>query len=843
MTQHDVDLDSLVSDHAVLDAMPGAIVVTDPSGVILRWNHGAQELYGWLGHEVIGRNVRDVLVTVQDRAAGDSIMDQVREGTGWQGDFMVAHKDGELIRVEIVNRPITSADGTVVALLGAARDVTDRRQLEAQAQDLSDRLRLALDAGGLGTWRWEMRTGRTEWDSPMEQLFGLDPGTFDGTFDAWVGMIHPDDVAETMAVLDEAVRTRSEYVVEHRVIWPDGTVHWLHGSGGVTIDPQGTVTGTIGCNMDVTERVEAELERERLMQQAVEAAAADRVHRERIEFLAQVSEELALAENHHELVARVVAAAVPRLGDWCSMHLLTPGSAELQVEVAHVDPEMVAYARELQERFPYDPAAPTGVAAVIRTGRAEFYPDITAEILDDLNLTTEEREILRRLAFRSAIVVPLKKNGRILGAMQFVMTESSRRYTHDDLALASAVADRISSSLEFRRISEQQTRIARTLQASLLPAELPTISGLEVAVRYWAAGDGVEVGGDFYDLFDIAPGRRAVVIGDVCGTGPGAAAATGLARHTLASAACRGDQPEEVLRHLNDMLRKRRTASFLTAIYGELRERATGYDLLLSCAGHPLPIHVRDGLASPCAESGTLLGVLDDLALTVSTTELRPGDTVVLYTDGATDVPHPYGLDAIGMARLVGGAASAATAEGVADGIYERLAQILPFEQRDDDIAMLVLRVPALADTNACAEGEPADLLGPPLVPAPKHDSVVIRSTADLVALRDHLVAFCGRANVDQQRREDVILVVSEMAANSLRHAPGSGTVRTWDDGAHLCIQADDDGLIQDPLVGRRRPAPSSPSGRGLWLAHQLADLVELRSGPAGTSVRVTFDR
>lgn len=695
MTGHHVDVDAAISDREILDALPRAIVVTDPVGRIVRWNRAAEVLYGWEAHEVIGRDVRDVLVAVKDHAACDPIMDQVRSGQVWAGDFTVRRRDGEAVRVSVVDRPITLAEGTVAGIVGSAEDVTEQRLLESTAQDLSERLHLALDAGGLGTWRWDMATNRTEWDPRMEALFGLAPGTFDGTFDAWVSLLHPDDVAQALAVVDEAVRTRSEYVVEHRVVWPDGSTHWLQGAGGVTTDDSGQVTGTIGCCADVTGRIEAEHERQRLMVAAIAAAEAERVHRERIEFLSQIGEAVNLAADRGQLMKNVVAAAVPRLGDWCAIHVLTEQSAAPEVEIAHVDPEMVAYARELQDRFPYDPHAPTGIAAVIRTGQPEFYPDITDQLVDALDPTPEAREILRRLALRSAITVPLQKRGRILGAMQFVMTESSRRYTQEDLALATAVAGRISASLEFRRISDQQAQIARTLQASLLPAELPSVRGLDIAVRYWAAGDGVEVGGDFYDLFSIEPGRWAVMIGDVCGTGPAAAAVTGLARHTLASAACREDHPERVLRHLNDMMRKRRANTFLTAVYGELRERSHGFELALSSAGHPLPLLVHPGQpAEPCAVPGTLLGVFDDISVTTSTNNLRPGDTVVLYTDGATDVPHPFGLDPAAIARLVGDASTdASSAEGVADAIHERLARILPFEQRNDDIALLVLRV------------------------------------------------------------------------------------------------------------------------------------------------------
>lgn len=136
-----------------------------------------------------------------------------------------------------------------------------------------------------------------------------------------------------------------------------------------------------------------------------------------------------------------------------------------------------------------------------------------------------------------------------------------------------------------------------------------------------------------------------------------------------------------------------------------------------------------------------------------------------------------------------------------------------------------------------------SELLGAPLDPVPAQAvATIIVTSKDLRSLRDELTAAVATAGFDRRRRDDVLLVVSELAANSLRHASGPGTVRAWDDGAHLFVQVDDDGHIADPLVGRRRPDPETPTGRGVWLAHELADLVQLRSGPLGTTVRVTFD-
>ena len=147
---------------------------------------------------------------------------------------------------------------------GSSAPLTTRSQSSVcssrRASDLSEHLVLALAAGELGTWHWNLASGVTEWDSTMERIFGLEPGTFDGTFERWVSLIHPDDVDETVATLERAVANRSAYEVEHRVIWGDGTVHWLQGRGTVTLDSDGNVTGTIGCTSDITPRKRLELE-------------------------------------------------------------------------------------------------------------------------------------------------------------------------------------------------------------------------------------------------------------------------------------------------------------------------------------------------------------------------------------------------------------------------------------------------------------------------------------------------------------------------------------------------------------------------------------------------------
>ncbi len=571
-------------------------------------------------------------------------------------------------------------------------DGDPRRQHERPARDVADHLRLALDAGGFGTWRWEMNTGEVVWDEQLERLFGLDPGSFDGTFDTYMSSVHPDDRAEVRELVRQAVADGSSYLVEHRVVWPDGTVHWVSGGGAVTFDERGEVAGTIGCIGDVTARVEQEVERRQLAAAAVESAERERVQRERLEFLSTLNDVLNASATVDDIMANVAAATVPRLGDWCAIHVLKEGPIPV-VEIAHTDPSMAAYARELMERFPFDPLADHGVAQVIRTGQTQFVPDVDEALLT-LDLEDDVVDTITRLQLRSSITVALAKRELAIGAMQFVMSHGSRPYTPDDVALAEAVAGRIAVSLENRRLLEHQQHIAQTLQASLLPAVLPDIEGIDLAVRYRAAGEGTEVGGDFYDLFAIDDQQWGVVVGDVCGKGPTAAALTATARHSIRDAAWHGDDPEEVLGSLNRAILRADINSFCTAAYATLRREHGGFQATVVCGGHPLPILVRGGRAEAVGRYGTMLGMFATTHFQPVTVDLEPGDRLVFYTDGATDLPAPFTLTDREFADLVAQACRDAAGAGeVADDIDARLTVSKPFSDRADDLALLVLRI------------------------------------------------------------------------------------------------------------------------------------------------------
>jgi PAS domain S-box-containing protein len=412
-------------------------------------------------------------------------------------------------------------------------------------------------------------------------------------------------------------------------------------------------------------------------------------------FLADVSRELGTTLDHETTLRRVAAMAVPELADWCSVDLVEPGVGVRLLAVGHVDPDKARWAQELRARFPVDLNAEQGLANVIRTGRSELYPYIPMEQMEAAARGDAELlAIVHRLAIRSVMIVPLIARGQTLGAMQFVWAESGRSYDEDDLRLAEDVAGRAALALDNARLYGERDHIAQTLQQSLLPGPLPPIEGVRLAARYRAAGRGVEVGGDFYDAFDVGGGAFALVIGDVCGKGPKAAALMGAARHTIRTAAIRERRPSDVLSTLNTALHQRLADQwFCTVAYVRVRRAADGARLTICSGGHPLPLVVRaDGRVEVAGRPGTLLGVFPDIELWDTAVDLRPGDTLVLYTDGVTDEQRDG--EEFGVERLtdVLRATAGAPPDEVARAIEDAVVAFRP-EAPSDDLAVLVAKV------------------------------------------------------------------------------------------------------------------------------------------------------
>jgi PAS domain S-box-containing protein len=531
---------------------------------------------------------------------------------------------------------------------------------------LEERLRLALEGTETGFWEWEIASDTVEWSDNVGPMYGLERGVQPSDAQGYLNrFVHPEERERVQAKVSAAVEHGIPYEHDLRIALPDGEERFLHSRVHVVKDADGRAERLIGLLTDVTER---------------------RRREDRRAFLAEASASLAASLDPVETLQEVARLAVPRLADWCAIQLASEvrGTFE-QIAVAHIDPEKVRWARELGERYPPDPDAPTGAPAVIRTGRSELYPVIDETLLEAAALDEEQRALVKQLRMHSGMVVPLSARGRALGAITFVFAESGRQYSTRELELAEELGRRAGLALDHARLYAREHATAETLQRSLLPPRLPDVPGYRLIARYVASDARDHVGGDWYDAFALPGGRLGIAIGDVGGRGIAAAATMGQLRNALRAYALKGERPAEVIDDLHALVdASDGEIAFATLLYIEL-DPATG-EGELAVAGHLPPLVVEAGGAAAYIGIARCppLGASGAPPCTSTRFTIPPGATMWLYTDGLVE-SRRQPIDT-GMAAL----ADAAIRGGDLDAVADALLAALP-GAREDDVALLGL--------------------------------------------------------------------------------------------------------------------------------------------------------
>lgn len=366
----------------------------------------------------------------------------------------------------------------------------------------------------------------------------------------------------------------------------------------------------------------------------------------RMQFLAQASQVLAASLDYQETLRNVAGLAVPQIADWCAVDLFAEDGAREPVAVAHSDPTKLDTASRLRAYEPEELDPDRGLGRVRSTGESLLYTEIPDELLIAAAVDEEHLRLLREVGMRAVLIVPMKARSRTIGALTMVSAESGRSFDRGDLEFAGQIAERAALAVENARLYSQRSEVARTLQRSLLPDALPEIPGWEIATLYRPAGRGNEVGGDFYDFWEI-DGEWLMMIGDVTGKGVGAAALTSLVRHAAWTASDFDRRPAQVLDRVDAALKRRPTLSVCTALCLHISgERGT-----IAAGGHPLPIRLGEDGVSQLGSHGTLLGAFKDVTRAETDFEMRPGETLVAITDGVTDTVGEGG-ERFGIERL-----------------------------------------------------------------------------------------------------------------------------------------------------------------------------------------------
>jgi serine phosphatase RsbU (regulator of sigma subunit) len=414
--------------------------------------------------------------------------------------------------------------------------------------------------------------------------------------------------------------------------------------------------------IDLTaERIALTLENERLRR-------TDNERRTWLTYLAEVSELLAQSLDAELTLALIPRLVVPRLGQWCAVHVAdSPGELRLAA-LTHADESLTPNLREL-----------------------------LAESLPQLCEAQEIDAVVPLPAPIDGYAVSMSARGHHLGILS-VGHNGDHRLGSEELAVVEDVARRAALAIDNARIHAERRAVAEALQRSLLPPALPEVDGIEFGAEYVPTGEGVEVGGDFYDVVGLDDGSWLVVVGDVSGKGVQAATVTGLVRDVTRVLVRDGRPLPETLGRLNETLLERGAGRFCTLVLAAVTPQAGGQlDVSLYLAGHDRPVLLHaDGRTSQVGDCGTALGLLSKVSSPRAGVSLGPGDTLVFYTDGVTE--RRRGPELYGVERLRKEASTLAgfPAEVVAARLRAATLSFSPEVPRDD-IAIFTLRNDAAA--------------------------------------------------------------------------------------------------------------------------------------------------
>jgi PAS domain S-box-containing protein len=366
---------------------------------------------------------------------------------------------------------------------------------------------------------------------------------------------------------------------------------------------------------------------------ARDVTAEKRRHRAQ-EFLVAATGGLDDSLDFDRTARTIVETAVPELAELCVLDFVRRDGWIGDSVVGAADPKAGAVLEAIRRHTPLDPRGDHPVAQVLRAGRPMVWRDLASpSVVEDVAQSDDHRRLIEDAHYQSAAVAPLVARGSTLGTLSLLHASTDLRYEADDLQLLSELAHRAAMALDNARLYEERDRIAQNLQRGLRPPEPPFVEGLDIAVTFDAFGEGMEIGGDLYDVLPTEDGCW-IMIGDVTGKGSVAAGVAVALRHSMRGLARQIDEPRELLAQLNEMLLEGRSLNdFATALLLRLRRDRASWSLSLAAAGHPPAIHVT-GEGPVQLGGGAVLGAWADAPLPSHERELLPGETLVLATDG-----------------------------------------------------------------------------------------------------------------------------------------------------------------------------------------------------------------
>ncbi|MEW2078705.1 SpoIIE family protein phosphatase [Streptomyces sp. NPDC013433] len=568
-----------------------------------------------------------------------------------------------------------------------------------------------------GGFSLAMDTGRVRVGEGILELFGLDPGDFDGRVETLLGLTVPEDLPSLMSVVEADHMTIGDRELEFRVLQPTGPPKWLRLRGRLVPGGEGRPARLVGSVADASTLRSDITDVARVQRLAAALATAVTVRDVGKAVVAALrrplrADRIALAELENERLVVTV---------------LDPPEPEAWPEL---------WRAEWRTEWPDAPVRtmPT-LAAALREGRAGIWP-----------AGSPLETALAEVGPGGLAVLPLPAGNRMAGAC-LIGWDTPHDFGPDERALLTAAAGLAGQALMRARAFDAEHELVGMLQRQLLPRRLPRLPGAIAVARYLPSTAGLELGGDWYDVIPLPDNHVALVIGDVQGHSAGAATLMGQMRTALRAYAVEGHPPDVVVSHSNRLLMDMETDLFATCCYVDV-DMEEGFAWYVRAGHLPPVLRHPDGRTEIAeAEGGPPLGVVRQSDFPMSPLRLQPGTMVALTTDGLVE-SHEADIDE-GMNRFARqlSAADPAHLGQVADALLGKAP-------RSDDVALLLMRYDGMTSR-------------------PLRESWTVWRVPQAVG---HARRFTRRTLRSWGVTADVdaaLLVVSELVTNALVHTEG----------------------------------------------------------------------
>jgi PAS domain S-box-containing protein len=451
----------------------------------------------------------------------------------------------------------------------------------------------------------------TTWNPAAARLYGYTPEEAIGRHVSF--LVPADHKDEEMVILDRVKRGERLDTYETERVRSDGA----RISVSLTVSPiRSPMRGLIGASV-VARDITAQVRRRRAQ-----------------EFLVAASRLLDTSLDPVETARTIVSTAVPELAEICLIDFRRADGWYGDSIVAGANPEMAERLEQIRRSQPLDPNGEHPVAQVLRLNQPMIWRDLKApEVVDKVSQNDDHLQLMRDAGYNSAAVVPLVARGRVLGAISFLHAHGDLRYDPSDLDFLAELGERAALALDNARLYRERDRVAKSLQRGLRPPRPAEVDGLDISVVFEAAGEGIEIGGDLYDVLPTEDGCW-LLVGDVAGKGSTAASVSVAVRHSVRGLTREIGEPEEVLRRVNELLLTGDSLNdFATAMLARLQRDETGWRITLASAGHPPAVVTADS-EPECLGGGTVLGAWKEANVERHERVLEPGATLALCTDG-----------------------------------------------------------------------------------------------------------------------------------------------------------------------------------------------------------------